>query len=129
MAQAKKKRNSKHRGNAAGVVETRGRTGRPLSEREQSKNKAASGAKGGAPRTAGGRPVRQPSWRSAATRSVVAVVIFVAVLSLLLKVPGNETLPVAGLMLVFYVPLSYYTDRWLYRRRMAKDAAAGKAKR
>ena len=45
MAQAKKKRNSKHRGNAAGVVETRGRTGRPLSEREQSKNKAASGAK------------------------------------------------------------------------------------
>lgn len=129
MAQAKKKRNSKHRGNAAGVVETRGRTGRPLSEREQSKNKAASGAKGAAPRGAGGRALRTPSWRSAATRSIAAVVIFIAVLSLLLKVPINETLPVAGLMLVFYIPLSYYTDRWLYRRRMAKDGAAGKAKR
>ena len=35
MAQTKKKRNSKHRGNAAGIVETRGRTGRPLNEREQ----------------------------------------------------------------------------------------------
>jgi hypothetical protein len=129
MAQAKKKRNSKHRGNAAGVVETRGRTGRPLSEREQSKNKAAGGSKGGAPRGAGGRPLRTPSWRSAATRSMVAVVIFVAVLSLLLKVPINETLPVAGLMLVFYIPLSYYTDRWLYRRRLVKDAEARKAKR
>jgi hypothetical protein len=32
-------------------------------------------------------------------------------------------------MLVFYVPLSYYTDRWLYRRRLAKDAGAGKTKR
>jgi len=128
MAQAKKKRNSKHRGNAAGIVETRGRTGRPLSEREQSKNKAASGAKGASSRGAGGRPVRPPSWRSAATRSIVAVVIFVAVLTLLLKVPINQTLPVAGLMLLFYIPLSYYTDRWLYRRRMAKDAAARKGK-
>lgn len=129
MAQAKKKRSSKHRGNAAGIVETRGRTGRPLSDREQSKNKAAGSSKGAAPRGAGGRPLRAPSWRSAATRSLVAVVIFVAVLSLLLKVPINETLPVAGLMLVFYVPLSYYTDRWLYRRRLVKDAAARKAKR
>ena len=94
MAQAKKKRNSKHRGNAAGIVE-----------------------------------MREPSWRSAATRSLVAVVIFVAVLTLLLKVPANETLPVAALMLLFYVPLSYYTDRWLYRRRIVKDAAARKGKR
>jgi hypothetical protein len=28
MAQTKKKRSTKHRGNAAGIVETRGRTGR-----------------------------------------------------------------------------------------------------
>ncbi|MSX01761.1 MAG: hypothetical protein F2813_01205 [Actinobacteria bacterium] len=125
MAQAKKKRSSKHRGNAAGIVETRGRTGRPLSDREQAKNKtAASGKSGG-----GQRPVREPSWRSAATRSVVAVVIFVAVLTLLLKQPVNAILPVALLMLVFYVPLSYYTDRWIYRRRLVKDAAAKKAKR
>jgi len=128
MAGAKKKRSSKHRGNAAGVIETRGRTGRPLSDREQSKNKAASSSKASAPRGAGGRATREPSWRSAATRSVVAVVIFIAVLSLLLKVPINETLPVAGLMLVFYVPLSYYTDRYRYRRRLAKAAAARKAK-
>jgi hypothetical protein len=125
MAQAKKKRNSKHRGNAAGVVETRGRTGRKLSDREQAKNKAASGTKSGG----GGRPVRAPSWRSAATRSMVAVVIFVAVLVLLLKQPINSILPVAALMLIFYVPLSYYTDRWLYPRRLAKDAGGGKGKR
>ena len=35
MAQTKKKRRSKHRGNAAGVIEARGRTGRPPSAEER----------------------------------------------------------------------------------------------
>ena len=41
MAQTKKKRSTKHRGNAAGVVEARGRTGRKLTEDEKRKNAAA----------------------------------------------------------------------------------------
>ena len=34
-------------------------------------------------------------------------------------------------MLAFYIPLSYFTDRWIYRRRMAKlgQGAGGKASR
>ena len=43
MAQTKKKRSTKHRGNAAGVVEARGRTGRKLTEDEKRKNAAAGG--------------------------------------------------------------------------------------
>ncbi len=124
MAQAKKKRSSKHRGNAAGIVETRGRTGRKLSEREQAKNKKAAGAG-----KSSARALRKPSWRGALNRSIIAVVIFSAVLILLLKQPVNTTLPVGAVMLVFYVPLSYYTDRWLYERRLAKDAGGKQGKR
>ena len=34
MAQTKRKRRTKHRGNAAGTIETRGRTGRPPTAEE-----------------------------------------------------------------------------------------------
>jgi hypothetical protein len=37
MAQTKRKRRSKHRGTAAGTIETRGRTSRPLTADERKK--------------------------------------------------------------------------------------------
>ena len=43
MAQTKKKRSTKHRGNAAGGVESRGRTGRKLTAEERGKNAKARG--------------------------------------------------------------------------------------
>ena len=57
MAQTKKKRSTKHRGNAAGVVETRGRTGRKPTDAE--KKPAATGGK------RQDRFDRPPSWREA----------------------------------------------------------------
>lgn len=118
MAQTKKKRRStKHRGNAAGMVESRGRTGRPV-EPAKGKGKPAAGAK------AADRRDRPPSWRGALNRSIVAVVIFVAVLVLLLKQPVTSALIIGVAMLAFYVPLSYATDRWIYRRRLAKRGMA-----
>ena len=44
MAQTKRKRRTKHRGNAAGIVEHRGRTSRPPSPEER--KKAARAARG-----------------------------------------------------------------------------------
>jgi hypothetical protein len=41
MAQTKRKRRSKHRGNAAGTVEARGRTGRPPTPEERKKQQRA----------------------------------------------------------------------------------------
>jgi len=131
MAQTKKKRRTKHRGNAAGIVETRGRTGRKLTDDER---KAST--KGGAkPR----RPTREdrfnkpPTWRGAINRSLIAVVFFVALLVLLFKQPASQVLSLAAVLLVLYVPLSYYTDLWLYRRRQAKlvkaRSEAGKPKK
>ena len=111
MAQTKKKRRTKHRGNAVGMVEARGRTGR-----------APAPAKKGGP---GGKPDRRdrpPSWRSALNRSLVAVVIFVAVLILFLKQPLTSSMIIGVAMLAIYIPLSYFTDRWIYRRRMARQS-------
>jgi hypothetical protein len=112
MAQTKRKRRTKHRGNAAGKVESRGRTGRAPTPAE---------------RRSGGRALRtdrldrQPSWRSAANRAAIATVLFVVVVTLI-----GQKLPVAlaiGLfMFVTYVPLGYYTDSYIYRRRQAKKA-------
>jgi hypothetical protein len=112
MAQTKRKRRSKHRGNAAGAVESRGRTGRQVAP--------AKGGKGGALRT--DRLDRPPTWRSAANRSAIATVLFVLVISFLQK---NVAAAVAiGLVMFFvYTALGFYTDKWIYDRRQAKKAA------
>lgn len=110
MGQTKKKRQTKHRGNAAGMVEARGRTGRAPSQ----------GERGGTKKPVDRRD-RPPSWRSAANRSLIAVVIFVAVLVLFLKQPVTTSFILGAAMLAFYIPLSYFTDRWIYQRRMAKQ--------
>ncbi|HEY5144893.1 MAG TPA: hypothetical protein VII98_15440 [Solirubrobacteraceae bacterium] len=131
MAQTKKKRRTKHRGNAAGIVETRGRTGRKLTDDER-KASTKGGAKPGRP-TREDRFNKPPTWRGAINRSLIAVVFFVALLVLLFKQPASQVLSLAAVLLVLYVPLSYYTDLWLYRRRQAKlvkaRSEAGKPKK
>jgi len=124
MAQTKKKRSTKHRGNAAGVVETRGRTGRKLTDAERKAN-----AKSTAKAARGDRFNRPPTWRSAANRSLVAVFIFVAVLVLFLDQKVGASFALGGFLLILYIPMSYYTDQWLYRRRQRKDAEAKAAPR
>lgn len=114
MAQTKRKRRStKHRGNAAGQVEARGRTTRSDS------------APKGKP---GERYDKPPEWRSAANRAAIAAVVFGVMLVLLFK---REPLPAAGLtaaVFVLYVPLGYYTDAFIYNRRQRKKQAANAAK-
>ena len=63
MAQTKRKRQTKHRGNAAGVVESRGRTGRKPTADEKS-GKATESAKARRSSSTAGiarRPGRAPS--------------------------------------------------------------------
>jgi hypothetical protein len=121
MAQTKRKRRTKHRGNAAGVVEVRGRTSRA--------NASAAG-----PTRAGSRGVlrtdrldREPTWRSAANRSAIATILFVVVIALV----QNPAVALAfGIPMFFlYTGLGYYTDRWVWQRRMAKRQGGGGAGR
>jgi hypothetical protein len=114
MAQTKRKRQTKHRGNAAGSVTTRGRTSRPPSEKER---KAVSRD---AARQA--RLTRKPTWKSMTQRAGLAS----AMMFVLLLVIGKGHNPVfaivfALLAFALYVPASYYLESFLWRRRMAKQ--------
>jgi len=123
MAQTKRKRRTKHRGNAAGMIEARGRTGRKPKPEER---KAAAG-KGGAKAAArADRFDRPPSWRSALQRAGIATVLFFAFVALVFKEPMRTAVTVSAFMLVLYTPLGYYTDLMIYRRRQRKKLEAGR---
>jgi hypothetical protein len=115
VAQTKRKR--KHRGNAAGMVEARGRTGRKPTEEERDLTKAA----GGKPKRVSPMD-REPTWRGSTNRAVIAAVVFMAAVILLFKQPIAGAVSLGAVMFFLYIPMGYYTDRFLWRRRQAKKA-------
>ncbi|WP_354697493.1 hypothetical protein DSM112329_03123 [Paraconexibacter sp. AEG42_29] len=115
MAQTKRKRKSKHRGNAAGMIETRGRTGRPLTAAEKTADKRAQAALARADRLN-----RPPTWRSSMNRAAIATVIFVIALMLIFRESFAQTIALAGFIFLLYIPLGYYTDLFLYRWRQKR---------
>lgn len=124
MAQTKKKRRSKHRGNAAGVIESRGRTGRPPSaaERKQTDKELAAQRRRE-------RMMREPTWKSASTRAALAAVVFGVLLVFAFETAIPQAVSLTAMVFLFYIPLGYYTDQFIYRRRVKQEAAkAGNAK-
>jgi hypothetical protein len=112
MAQTKRKRQTKHRGTAAGTVTNRGRTSKPISPqaKKQTTKKAASEA----------RLLKKPTWEGSAKKAgLIAMVMLVL---LLLTSKGNVVVSIglAIVVTVIYVPLAYYIDMYTWRRRMIK---------
>lgn len=123
MAQTKRKRQTKHRGNAAGVVEARGRTGRKPTAAE--KNPAARGKQG----SRQNRLDRPPTWRGAFYRAMAAAVVVLLISLLLIKKSSSQAIAIFPIILLLYVPISYYTDLWIYRRRQRSNTKPdGKAR-
>ena len=116
--QSRKRRQTKHRGNAAGMVESRGRTGRRPAEGERAKPQDA---KELARQRRLERLERPPTWRGALNRAAIAAGLFAVVVSIM-ESPAVG-LPLGALMLLLYVPMSYYTDLAIYNRRQRKKAA------
>jgi hypothetical protein len=123
MAQARRRRTTKHRGNAAGMVEARGRTGRKPTAAE----KGGAGA-GRSRESRLERSNRPPTWRGAFYRAMAAAVLLLLVSLLLLKKPA-QAIVLFPIVLLMYLPISYYTDLWMYRRRQRNRAGrtGGKA--
>jgi hypothetical protein len=124
VAQTRRRRRTKHRGNAAGVIEARGRTGRkPTAAEKAGKSTDASRAR----EKRLSRYDRPPTWRTAFLRaSFASVALFV--LALVLKLGIAQALVYFVLALLIYTPISYYTDAWMYRRRRRqKQGSRGKA--
>lgn len=110
MAQTKRKRKTKHRGTQAGTIDRAGRTSR------QTRQAARTTAKKSAADKRANRFERPPTWRSAASRAGMAAVFFGLVVVLLLHKPAASGIAGAGFAFLFYIPISYTTDRFLYNR-------------
>jgi hypothetical protein len=125
MAQTRRKRQTKHRGNAAGMVESRGRTGRKPTAAEKS-GKAAEAARTKQQRL--DKANRPPTWRGAFVRALVAAAALVLISGLILKASAGQSVAYFVVGLIAYTPISYYSDSWLYKRRQRKQGGAdGKA--
>jgi hypothetical protein len=115
MAQTKRKRRTKHRGNAAGMVEARGRTGRRPTAAES--KKPAAGER---------RQLKPPTWKSAAIKSgVMAILLFVLTQTgfLVKNATVASGLAVAVIAMLLYTPLAFWTDKWAYTRQQRRIAA------
>jgi len=122
MAQARRKRQTKHRGNAAGAIESRGRTGRKPTAAEKSGDPRALAREKEKKLDKRDRP---PTWSGAFWRALVAAMVLVLVAGLLLHASPGESVAYFAVALLAYVPFSYYTDTWIYHRRQRKKALEG----
>jgi hypothetical protein len=122
MAQTKRKRRNKHRGNAAGVVEARGRTSRRanLSPAEQKKADRAAARET--------RLSKPPTWNGAFFKAgLMAALLFVFTQ---LGLFGGETsisqsLFLSLFALILYTPLAFATDKFVYARNQKRRAKQG----
>ena len=123
MAQTKRKRRNKHRGNAVGAVEARGRTSKPRA--------GAAPPKRGTAAAREQRAMKPPSWQSAAMKAGFGgVMLFLFARFGLLGDEASTTsaLTLAVMAMVFYTPIMYLTDRWIYQRKQ-RQLAGGSGKR
>ena len=121
MAQTKRKRNRKHRGNAAGIVERPAHNSRsagqtPDRRRPMTKDEARAAQR----RKRQERMNRPPTWKGAAQRAGVAAVLFAVLVTLFFKEKVAASITLAAFMFVVYIPLSYTTDKALYNWRKKK---------
>jgi Flp pilus assembly protein TadB len=116
MAQTRRRRRTKHRGTAAGTIEARGRTGRPPSPQERRKQERVSARER--------RLNTPPTWRSSIARAMIAAaLVFVF---LLVTTKGSHRVTIAlsftAVAAAVYIPLGYYLELALYRRRQRRKA-------
>ncbi len=123
MAQTRRKRQTKHRGNAAGVVESRGRTGRKPTSAEKTGSAKSSAVSRNKPVDRRDKP---PTWRAAFYKAMFATVLLLFVILVFLK-GSSGAIALFPIVLGAYTVVSYYTDKWVYERRQRRKAREGKA--
>jgi hypothetical protein len=116
MAQTKRKRRSKHRGNAVGVVEARGRTSKPAAGAKKPSSRGGRGA---------ARELKPPSLQGSFIKAAVGAVILFIFFRFLSK--GTTTagaLTMCVVALALYTPVMYLTDKWIYNRKLRQQGGA-----
>jgi hypothetical protein len=109
MARAARQRRRKHRGTQSGSIDRRGRT-RPRSRQE---------ARARARQQLGHKRDLPPTWGTAVWRGLFGAGVFFALIAVIFHQPVASSLGLATLMLLIYIPMGHYMDRFMYRRRQA----------
>ena len=115
MAQTKRKRRSKHRGNAAGVVEARGRTGRrPTDEELRKASKETARER---------RMNKPPTWNGAFLKAALMaglLFLFTQIGVFGSNASISQSIFLCLFAVLLYTPLAYVTDRWVYQRNQRR---------
>jgi hypothetical protein len=119
VAQTKKRRKRKHRGTQGGSIN------RTSNRRPRNRDEARAQAR----RNAQLRKTAAPTWRSAFNRSLIMSGILFLLMAFVVGQPIGAAAVLSVFMLGLYTPAGYYLERFLYRRRMAKEQAARQAMR
>lgn len=112
MAQTRKRRKRKHRGTQAGTIEARGRTGRAGSASAAPKKTAADRRME--------RLSKPPTWRGSLNRALIAAALFTVVVIVAFGQNVASGITLGLVMVAIYLPMTYYTDRFLHRRHMRR---------
>jgi hypothetical protein len=121
MAQTKKRRRRKHRGTQAGTLGKRRSRPRSRAEAKAQARSRASSKKSGGRQSVADRVGSPPSWRSAVNRALIAAGIFLILLVLLFRRPFAEAFPLSAFLLLVYIPMGYYMDRFFYRMKLRRE--------
>jgi Flp pilus assembly protein TadB len=111
-----KPRQRKHRGTQTGSI-TRAQRSRPRTRQEAMAQARSRSAKGKQPVDRRDLP---PTWGGAILRAAIIAAILFPVSLLLMDQTAGGALVLSLVAFVFYVPLGYYLEQFLYRRRQAK---------
>ena len=129
MAQTKRKRRRRHRGTQAGTIDRAGRTSKPPASQSRGSAGTSKSSRSTTRQTAAERRQARfdnpPTWRGALNRAAFAAAILVVFVTIVQKNIAAGLILGAFAMLV-YIPMSYYTDLALYRRRQRKKQGAGR---
>ena len=68
--------------------------------------------------------MRPPSWKSAAMRAAAAALVFGVLLAFAFGQSPGQAISLTVFVFFFYIPLGYYTDLLIYRRRARTEAKA-----
>src|SRR5271170_7378810 len=105
MPRAPRTRKTKHRGNAAGMIESRGRTGRRPSATEKG-SASGRGRGSGAPRK--NRYDSPPTWQGSFWRAAIAAAVVYGISTLIIKhTSATRNLLLIPVVLALYMPLIY----------------------
>jgi hypothetical protein len=118
----KRRRSTKHRGNAAGAIEARGRTGRRPTSAEKSGSGGRSGSGRARTQVKAARYEKPPTWKASLVKSAIAAVIVFGLVTLLAKRSAVGNILLLPIIIGIYAPMIYYTDMWMHRRYLRKKA-------